>query len=91
MITDIITGLFVGIAMTAIAMYAFLFYAKRRGWAELRIEPRSEIDLSTRSLVDSLMEDIEELNTRMKYVDDINSRLTDLENQLAPYLGKKDE
>lgn len=91
MITDIITGLFVGIAMTVIAMYAFLFYAKRRGWAELRIEPRSEIDLSTRSLVDSLMEDIEELNTRMKYVDDINSRLTDLEGQLAPYLGKKNE
>ncbi len=91
MIAEIVSGLFAGIAVTAIAACVFLFYAKRRGWAELRIEPRTEVDLSTHVLVESLLEDIDEVNTKMKYVDDINSRLTALEDKLAPYLGKKDD
>jgi len=81
MITDFITGLFVGIAVTTIAMYAFLFYAKRRGWAELRIEPRTEADLSTRAVVDSLKEDLFEVNTRLKF----------LEDKILPYLRKKED
>lgn len=90
MITDLITGVFVGIAATTLFIYAFFFYAKRRGWAEVRVEPRAEADVCTRMLVETLTNNVEELNTRMKYMDDINSRLTQLENQLSPYLGKKE-
>ena len=90
MITDLITGVFIGIAATTFFICAFFFYAKRKGWAEVRIEPRAEADTCTRMLVESLTNNVEELNTRMKYVDDINSRLTQLENQLSPYLGRKE-
>ena len=81
MITDLITGLFAGIAVTAIAMCVFLFYAKRRGWAELLIEPRTQADLSTRAVVESVKEDLFEVNTRLKY----------LEDKILPYLRKKDD
>lgn len=81
MITDFITGLFVGISISMVAMYAFLFYAKRKGWAELRIEPSTEADLSTRAVVDSLKEDFDEVNTRLKF----------LEDKILPYLRKKDD
>lgn len=80
MIAEFITGLFVGISLAFIAAYLFFFYAKRKGWVDIRVHPRDNVAVSERELIDDTLEKLDEVNTRLVY----------LENQLSPYLRKKE-
>lgn len=80
MITDFITGLFVGMTLAFVAAYLFFFYAKRKGWVDIRVHPRDNVAVSERALIDDTLEKLDEVNTRLKYIED----------QLSPYIKKKE-
>lgn len=78
MITDFVTGMFLGIALTLACAYFFFFYAKRKSWIDVKVAPEEPLSAADRGAIDQLYDRIDEANTRLKY----------LEDTLRPYLKK---
>lgn len=86
MITDIITGVFVGGCIALVGTYLFVFYAKRRGWMSVQISPNPRApgaSMDHQALM-NLYDKYDELDARLK---DTSNLLDDLNRQLEPYLN----
>ena len=87
------TGIFLGICLTFIGVFTFIYIARRHSWLEVRIAPIDPTEQSTKATVEDIYvklgdcKDMGELNKR--FLENIETRLTEVETELAPYIKKK--
>ena len=96
MITDIVTGVFFGTTVTFIILITVGAWLRRQGILSVELAPKpyvgdevlkDKIKILT-SRVDMILEHLEVDEGFMK---DNDARIKHIEDELAPYLGKKSE
>lgn len=95
---DLLAGIFIGFAITAVIILALLFWGQRYGIFEILIHETNRSESMDHKLLEKLRTEIAELNVQVNVLksakgpdfDLLNTRLTNIETALAPYLNKKD-
>ena len=95
---DLLAGIFIGIAITAITILALLFWGQRYGIFEILVHETSRSESSDHKLLEKMRSELSELgvqinilrSTKSPDLELLNARLTSIETALAPYLNKKD-